>query len=126
MDSPRRGLAAAAPLVPVWEVDVLMFATAALALRHAIRHRELRRYFTMLLAGLVCEVGSIRGGGTHCHADGLFNLYECSSVNSVLFYAPWLYSATVAAERLGQGGPRWAVALWAGVLAFLMCGVYEI
>ena len=71
------------------------------------------------------EFGSIRCGGAHrCHNAGVLNFAYCSSVNSVVYYMPWVYSSVVSAERL-VGSSRWALPWVCGALTFGMCGIYE-
>ena len=49
--------------------------------------------------GYLIEQSSIQFGGTHCHASSkFFNISPCSSLNSVLFYVPWLYISMNAIE----------------------------
>ncbi|GMI36809.1 hypothetical protein TrRE_jg6772 [Triparma retinervis] len=67
---------------------------------------------------------SLRFGGTHCHASGLVHFHECSSLNSVLFYCPWVYVGITGAKRLIHKN-SWAFPFIAGTLFFGMCGVYE-
>ena len=43
---------------------------------------------------------SVRVAASHCHAEALVMFSPCSSLNSVLFYVPWIYAANVAVDRL--------------------------
>jgi hypothetical protein len=105
-------------------IDVLVAFMTAAAGSHALRHQKVELLLASLVLGALTEFGAIRFGGTHCHNAGLLNVAQCSSLNSVVFYGPWIYSSVVVAERL-VGGARWALPWICGALTFGMCGVYE-
>ena len=50
-------------------------------------------------------------------------------VNSVLYYAPWIYCCVATAVRLTgsdrEDGAGWALPWMCGALTFGVCGVYE-
>lgn len=72
----------------VYELDLLVLCMVALTTLHAWRHRSNRGLFVASLGlGFAVETASLRLGGTHCHASGLFNFTECSSLNSILYVA---------------------------------------
>eukprot|EP00937_MAST-01D_sp_MAST-1D-sp2_P002572 g2572.t1 len=109
-------------------LDVLILAMVALSTAHAHRSGEYGLLFLGLIAGLLTETLSLRLGGTHCHASSphLPDISQCSSLNSVLYYVPWVYCCVTSARRLCPAGGRSPALPWvAGGLFFGMCGVYE-
>ena len=117
----------AVPDGSVLGIDALVAFMCAAATCHAVRHCKLDLLFASLALGAGTEFAAIRFGGTHCHNQGVANFAQCSSVNSVLYYGPWVYSSVVSASNLvgGCAGPRWALPWLCGGLTFGMCGVYE-
>eukprot|EP01044_Picomonas_judraskeda_P000753 COSAG03_NODE_36_length_17658_cov_56.766900_10_plen_626_part_00 len=123
----------------VTDLDLLVLAMLAAACVHArsesaLRGESLRGGYVLLLGsalvGLITEFGSIRFGGTHCHhASAYANFATCSSANSVLYYAPWIYCCVATAVRLTgsdrDGRADWALPWLCGALTFGVCGVYE-
>lgn len=123
----------------VTDLDVLVLAMVVVGCLHArresaLRGESLRGGYMLLIAsalvGLVTEFGSIRFGGTHCHhASAYANFATCSSANSVLYYAPWIYCCVATAVRLTgsnrDGEAGWALPWICGALTFGVCGVYE-
>ena len=98
--STRRALAMAiGDVAHVGELDLLVAAMVASCLCHAMRARRLQLFAAGLLLGVTVEHASLRLGGTHCHASGFLNVSECSSLNSVAYYIPWLYSCVVGTAR---------------------------
>ena len=108
----------------VVDIDVLVLFMSMLSIWHAVAHKKLELLVACLVLGALTEFGSIRCGGTHCHNAGVLNFAYCSSVNSVVYYMPWVYSSVVSAERL-VGSSRWALPWVCGALTFGMCGIYE-
>ena len=117
-------------ITPVYELDALVLVMVVLTLIHAhneaSRVKRLENYvfvLTSFLLGLVTEHASIRFGGTHCHASSsILNFSECSSVNSVMYYVPWVYCCLRSAKRISSGIP---FTFMTGLLFYGMCGVYE-
>jgi hypothetical protein len=107
---------------------MLFFSLTLLTICHAWQQKKRKEHLTLALSGfllgLSTEQMSLRFGGTHCHASGLVHFHECSSLNSVLFYCPWVYVGITGAKRLIHKN-SWAFPFIAGTLFFGMCGVYE-
>ena len=106
-------------------IDLLVAFMTLAAARHAHMHASMELLLASLALGAATEYGAIRFGGTHCHRPGIINFAQCSSVNSVVFYGPWIYSSVVAAQRLAGTRSRWALPWLCGAFSFGMCGVYE-
>lgn len=105
-------------------LDILVLIMSMLSTYHAFVHKKLTLLLSCLTLGLFTEAASIRCGGTHCHNAGLVNLAYCSSLNSVVYYMPWIYCCVISATRLA-GDTRWALPWLCGALTFGMCGIYE-
>jgi len=72
-------------------LDLSVFVLTSLCFFHAcIKRSDVILLFSGGILGLLVEQASLRFGGTHCHASGLIDVSDCSSLNSVLFYAPWV------------------------------------
>jgi len=58
--------------------------------------------FCLFFHTIVFEHMSLFLGGTHCHATSsiLPRITPCSSINSILFYVPWIYTSIEAALRI--------------------------
>lgn len=90
----------------VAQLDVLFVLLASLTLIHAVYRRGAlsgtAAVFFLLAHTAFFEHVSLFLGGTHCHATSplLPMVTPCSSVNSLLFYAPWIYTSLEAARRL--------------------------
>mmetsp|Transcript_20685 Transcript_20685/g.36753 ORF Transcript_20685/g.36753 Transcript_20685/m.36753 type:complete len:309 (-) Transcript_20685:32-958(-) len=112
--------------VGVLGLDVLMAVTGLLAFIHSIKHGKIGLFIGMFLVGLMVEEASINNGKvwTHCHDDATLMITKCSSFNSVLYYAPWMYTAIQSATRLDL--PWWAFPSGVGLLQFLYGIPYEI
>ena len=112
----------------IYELDALVLAMSALTVYHAFSDKDRLSIALLIASGLLgfcTEYASIHFGGTHCHATGFLNFGECSSVNSVFYYVPWVYVCIVSAKRLGGSSSNFAFPFMAGMLFFGMCGVYE-
>lgn len=116
------------------EIDVLVALMLAFSAAYAWRVGNFVLIPTFALYSLATEWMSIRVGGTHCHAAGIANISDCSSVNSVLYYVPWMYACLMSgralAARILPIGKRTfhgalVTASIVGVLQFGFCGVYE-
>ena len=107
-------------------LDTLVALMAALTLAHAYTTKATPLALAALGLGLLTEHASLRLGGTHCHASSphLGDISDCSSLNSVLYYLPWVYSCVTLGRRLVDE-TSWAFPLLTGLLFFGMCGVYE-
>uniref|UniRef100_A0A7S4AZK2 Transmembrane protein n=1 Tax=Chrysotila carterae TaxID=13221 RepID=A0A7S4AZK2_CHRCT len=77
---------------------LLFIVTCALAAQRG----QVALVMSIFIMALCIEQASIRFGGTHCHAPSVFDFSDCSSLNSVLFYIPWIYSALASTARLVQ------------------------
>ena len=86
------------PLGGTLGLDLLILAMCVLVLLHASRNNSYGLALTGLVVGASIETASIRLGGTHCHASGLLDLSECSSLNSVLYYC-LLYTSPSPRDR---------------------------
>lgn len=82
-----------------YELDAVAVGMMTLTCAHAYRCSAWPLVGSLLILAVVLEQFSVRMG-THCHAPGALNITECSSVNSVLFYVPWMYSAITCSRRL--------------------------
>jgi hypothetical protein len=121
------------------EIDVLVALMLAFSAVHAWRTSNFILIPTFALYSLATEWMSIRVGGTHCHAAGIANVSDCSSVNSVLYYVPWMYTCLISGQALAarvlprpsvHGAARTlhgalVTAAIVGALQFGFCGVYE-
>jgi len=92
----------------ILQLDALFGTLFVLTWIHACRHRgnwegSLLVVF-LAVHTAIFEHCSLFLGGTHCHATsplGRFaNLTPCSSLNSILFYVPWIYTSIEGAWRL--------------------------
>jgi hypothetical protein len=83
-------------------LEVEMFATAAP--RAAVDHvrmswrntGRIALVIACLVLALCTEQASIKLGGTHCHKEGIAMVSRCSSLNSVTYYVPWMYSCLLS------------------------------
>lgn len=113
----------------VLQLDVLFVVLALLTLRHAIAQRGVWKGSALVLFlalhTAIFEHMSLFLGGTHCHATSpiLPKLSPCSSVNSVLFYVPWIYTSIEAATKLNLH--PFAFPFVVGLLQFGFGVVYE-
>lgn len=113
----------------VLQLDGLFAVLAVLTLFHAISARGFWNgsalVFFLALHTAIFEHLSLFLGGTHCHATSpVFpKLSPCSSVNSVLFYVPWIYTSIEAAKRLKIH--KFAFPFAVGLLQFGFGVVYE-
>ena len=114
-----------APDSNVLGIDLLVVLMLAVVSLHAVRHRQLGLFVASCLLGCGTEFMAIRFGGTHCHNAGIINFAQCSSVNSVVYYGPWIYSSVASALKLVGDGSRWPLPWLCGAFAFGMCGIYE-
>lgn len=114
-----------APDSNVLGIDILVAMMVAVASLHAVQHRQLSLFVASCLLGCGTEFMAIRFGGTHCHNAGIINFAQCSSVNSVVYYGPWIYSSVASALKLVGDGSRWPLPWLCGAFAFGMCGIYE-
>ncbi|KAL1511757.1 hypothetical protein AB1Y20_005045 [Prymnesium parvum] len=108
----------------ILSLDALVLTMCLVTLVHASWTRALPLAFAGFCLGISIEQASLRLGGTHCHASGIFDFSKCSSGNSVLYYVPWVYAGVTAARRL-VSERSWAFPLLCGMLFSGMCGVYE-
>jgi len=95
-----------APAALVLQLDVLFGILTILTWAHACSLRGAWKGSALVLFfafHTACfEHASLFLGGTHCHATSplLPMVTPCSSVNSVLFYVPWIYTSLEASRRL--------------------------
>lgn len=88
------------------QLDVIFIVLTCLTLVHATSRQGLRQGTTtvifLLLHTAAFEHISLFLGGTHCHASSPYlpMVTPCSSINSILFYVPWIYTSLEAARRL--------------------------
>lgn len=117
------------PLTPIIYIDVLVLVMCILTVIHANASPNRREAFLLLITGtalgVFTEMASILGGGTHCHASGLLNVIPtCSSVNSVMYYCPWVYTGITLSKKLSHCSK---CTPWIAAMVFVsMCGVYEL
>ena len=111
-------------LSAVYELDLLVATMLSLTLWHAAFNEQAMLATAGVGLGFVTETLSLRFGGTHCHASGLLNFTMCSSLNSILYYVPWVYACTTCASRLTNTA-SWTFPLVCGMMFFGMCGPYE-
>jgi hypothetical protein len=112
-------------LTVVYELDLLVSSMLCLTLWHAALKGQHMLALAGLGLGFVTETLSLRFGGTHCHASGLLDFTPCSSLNSILYYTPWVYSCVSCARCLVADEASWTFPLVCGLLFFGMCGPYE-
>ena len=113
----------------VLQLDALFGVLAVLSWIHAASRRGVWKG-TALVGFLAVHTAlfehlSLFLGGTHCHATSplLPAITPCSSVNSVLFYVPWIYTSLEAARRLRLHPLAFPFAV--GLLQFGFGVVYE-
>lgn len=82
------------------ELDTMTLGLMLLTICHATLHHRFLWTLLYLLVAIAVEQFFIRVGGTHCHAEALLMISQCSSANSVALYVPSLYVCVLAAERL--------------------------
>ena len=82
------------------ELDTVVLGLALLMTAHALLHRRLLWLLLYFAVGALLEQAAVRFGGTHCHAEALVMLSQCSSAASVAVCAAALYVCQVAAARL--------------------------
>eukprot|EP00467_Chlorarachnion_reptans_P023908 CAMPEP_0114515310 /NCGR_PEP_ID=MMETSP0109-20121206/16664_1 /TAXON_ID=29199 /ORGANISM="Chlorarachnion reptans, Strain CCCM449" /LENGTH=321 /DNA_ID=CAMNT_0001695499 /DNA_START=5 /DNA_END=970 /DNA_ORIENTATION=- len=110
-------------------LDILMYSCTLMAFAHeALAGRTSRfpaKCLLLFLMALFVEEASINNGivWTHCHDDALFMITKCSSLNSVLYYVPWIYTALATAKRMNL--PWWAYPSAVGMLQGLFGVPYE-
>ena len=113
----------------VFQLDVLFVSLAVLTLVHAVKTKGIwTGSAVVVFMGLhtaLFEHISLFLGGTHCHATSpvLPKVTPCSSVNSLLFYIPWIYTSIEAATKLQLGSLAFPFAV--GLLQFGFGTVYE-
>uniref|UniRef100_A0A7S4AZM0 Uncharacterized protein n=1 Tax=Chrysotila carterae TaxID=13221 RepID=A0A7S4AZM0_CHRCT len=100
---------------------LLFIVTCALAAQRG----QVALVMSIFIMALCIEQASIRFGGTHCHAPSVFDFSDCSSLNSVLFYIPWIYSALASTARLVQKRSA-AFPLLCGFMLMAQGLVYEL
>mmetsp|Transcript_14436 Transcript_14436/g.19257 ORF Transcript_14436/g.19257 Transcript_14436/m.19257 type:complete len:178 (-) Transcript_14436:1051-1584(-) len=102
--------------IPLWNemadesvvglLDILFSTLTFLCLLHAVSKRGICTGIAVVvylfLHTMLFEHTSLFLGGTHCHATSplLPMITPCSSINSVLFYIPWLYTSIESARRM--------------------------
>jgi len=122
-----------APAAVVLQLDGLFGILALLTWAHACSLRGAWKGSALVLFlafHTACfEHASLFLGGTHCHATSpvLPMITPCSSVNSVLFYVPWIYTSIEASRRLLAAGRIHLLAFpfVVGLLQFGFGVVYE-
>lgn len=97
-----------------------------LTLFHASRRGRLLQCVLLAVTAAAVETASIRLGGTHCHASSPFgaNASACSSLNSILYYVPWMYVSHATAVQLTLHVPS-LLPFALGAMMMLYCSVYE-
>mmetsp|Transcript_13627 Transcript_13627/g.19985 ORF Transcript_13627/g.19985 Transcript_13627/m.19985 type:complete len:376 (-) Transcript_13627:353-1480(-) len=102
--------------IPLWNemadesvvglLDILFSTLTFLCLLHAVSKRGICSGIAVVvylfLHTMLFEHTSLFLGGTRCHATSplLPMITPCSSINSVLFYIPWLYTSIESARRM--------------------------
>ena len=113
----------------VIQLDILFVTLTVLTALHAISKRGLFSGIAVVafifLHTVAFEHVSLFLGGTHCHASSpvLAMVTPCSSINSVLFYVPWIYTSLEAARRLNLRPAAFPLAV--GLLQIGFGAVYE-
>eukprot|EP00466_Bigelowiella_natans_P009115 jgi/Bigna1/133797/aug1.22_g8505 len=109
-------------------LDAVISATFLLTFIHAAKNgiSRVALFLALFVVALIVEESSINNGyvTTHCHDEATVMITKCSSLNSVMFYVPWLYTSMMSAKRLGL--PWWAYPSAAGLLQMLYGLPYEI
>jgi hypothetical protein len=100
-DPASNDVLAASPLSPaLLELDTMCLGLILLTVCHATLHHKMLWLLVYAMIAIGAEQLFIRVGGTHCHAESLLMISQCSSTNSVAAYVPGLYVCLLAAERL--------------------------
>lgn len=73
----------------------------------------------------IAEQLSISLGETHCHFDALIMITKCSSLNSLLFYLPWMYSCYYISQNFNFQTKRSRL-LFIGLIHPIFCTMYEL
>ena len=105
-------------------LDYLIYLVFVLTSFFAYRHGHVVLIIAFTLLAVSIEQASIQLASTHCHADALVMLSKCSSLNSILFYAPWIYLSLFAAPYFRL--PWWATPSAVALLQFLYGITYEL
>jgi hypothetical protein len=90
-------------------LDILIATTGFITFAHAAISggKQVALCIAILAVATLVEQLSIQLGHTHCHADSpLLMVSKCSSVNSIVFYLPWLYTSVFMADRMRQASNR--------------------
>ena len=82
------------------ELDTVVLGLTLLTTMHAMLHHRLLLLPAYALVGAAVEIIAIRVAQSHCHAEALLMLSQCSSGSSVAVYVPALYACELAIERL--------------------------
>lgn len=109
-------------------MDAVVAICCLLVMYHVYEHTRMEGFkicIVILSIALTIEQISINLGETHCHADALVMISKCSSLNSVCFYLPWMYSCWACGNRLDNLSVT-RRALLVGLLHLLFCAPYEL
>lgn len=111
-------------------VDVVVFGLCLLVFLH-IRLRTgadgAVAAGSILVISYASEQLSIRLGETHCHGSSLLlNVSTCSSVNSIVYYLPWMYSCYYCGRSVSALRGKLSQTILVGLLHPLFCTMYEV
>jgi hypothetical protein len=79
----------------------------------------------ILCITVVAEQLSIQLGETHCHFEALVMVTKCSSLNSIIFYLPWMYSCYFIGQHINFPTKRGKL-LFIGLIHPIFCTMYEL
>jgi hypothetical protein len=115
----------------ILQIDIIVALLCCIVVAHILyytRSNGVRCLQTIILSAFFIERLSIRLGETHCHADASMMVANCSSLNSILFYVPWMYTCWASGCRIGKAlnMPAMQLSLLIGILHPLFCVPYEL
>lgn len=108
-------------------VDIIMIFLTVLVLIHCFMKTKTNGFMVVIIilgVTILAEQLSIQLGETHCHFDAWIMITKCSSLNSVIFYVPWMYSCYYIGRRI-ESTFRSRILLIA-LLHPLYCTMYEL
>jgi hypothetical protein len=112
------------------ELDVIFTLETGICLMHALGSGHgfnIQLIYSAVAMGFLLEETAIQIGGTHCHTSSPYiNIAQCSSLNSVLFYVPWIYCGILTTLKLSSSPKHWAMPLLAGMIFFGFGATYEL
>lgn len=109
-------------------VDIMMTLLTGLVLLHiylSTKWNGVQVSIIILSITIIAEQLSIQFGETHCHFEALIMVTKCSSLNSIIFYLPWMYSCYFIGQHLKFPTKRGKM-LFIGLIHPIFCTMYEL